>query len=99
MDSNYVRTQFKAPEGRYELNTERTNGLVQFQSAKPVRLTIATLVDDGVTSKYVIFNVSESLHICELEATDKVGAWFARRDLEASQNPSAVISKALGSLT
>ena len=78
MDSNYVRTQFKAPEGRYELNTERSNGLVQFQSQKPVRLTLATVVDDGVTTKYVIFNVSESLHICDLEGTDKVGAALAK---------------------
>jgi hypothetical protein len=91
MDKNNVRTQYKAPEGRYVLNSERLNGLVQFQSQRGVRLTIATLTDDGATSKYIIYNVSDSLHISELEATDKVrhppplpllplrpGAWRAR---------------------
>jgi hypothetical protein len=79
MEKATVRTQFKAPEGRYVLNSERLSGLVQFQSQRGVRLTIAALTDDGATSKYVIFNVTDSLHISELEATDKVrGSWGSR---------------------
>jgi hypothetical protein len=78
MDKPPAKTQFKTTEGRYLLWSERTAGLIPFQSGKATRLTAASLRGGQEQGQYMVFNVGEYLHIANYDGTQKVGnvSWW-----------------------
>jgi len=73
MEKPPSKTHFKASEGRYVLWSERTVGLIQYQSGKGPRMTTATLRGGPEQGQYMVFNVGDYLHITSYDATEKVG--------------------------
>jgi hypothetical protein len=69
-----VKNYFKVPEGRYELHSARTMGLVPFAMRRTTRLTIATLHGGEQEGMYMVYNVGDYLHITPFDATEKVRA-------------------------
>jgi hypothetical protein len=69
------KTHFKTPEGRYTLHSERTSGLVPFQSRRAPHLTVAALHEGMEQGMYMLFNVGDFLHITPYDATEKASPW------------------------
>ncbi len=67
-----LRNQFRPPEGRYVLLSERLNGLINFNPSRFTYLTLAELADGDEAGRYIVFNVQDALHILQYGTTDKV---------------------------
>jgi hypothetical protein len=72
MSNPEQRTAFKATDGRYELHSEKTHGLVQFASRRGTRLTLAELHGGNEEGVYIVYNVGDYLNISPYDATEKV---------------------------
>lgn len=72
MANTAVKNQFKVPEGRYVLHSEKTVGLVPFVMRRTTRLTIAALHGGEEEGMYMVYNVGDYLHVCPFDATEKV---------------------------
>jgi hypothetical protein len=71
MEKPPIKTSFKTSEGRYQLWSERTGGLIPFQSGRATRLTLASLRGGAEQGHYMLLNVGEQLHICPFGAADR----------------------------
>jgi hypothetical protein len=72
-----VKNQFKVPEGRYVLHSEKSTGLVPFAMRRTTRLTVATLHGGDEEGMYMIYNVGDYLHVAPFNSTEKVGCTLA----------------------
>lgn len=72
MASSIVKNQFKVPEGRYVLHSEKTLGLIPFVLRRTTRLSIATLHGGAEEGMYMVYNVGDYLHVAPFDATEKV---------------------------
>eukprot|EP00775_Hariotina_reticulata_P004222 gene4222-4471_t len=66
-----VKNQFKVPEGRYVLHSEKNTGLVPFAMRRTTRLTVATLHGGEEEGMYMIYNVGDYLHVAPFNCTEK----------------------------
>ena len=69
MQSGYL----SAPEGRYNLFSERQTGIHNFTASRSTKLTFADLLKSE-EGRYVLFNVSDYIHICNYSHTGKASA-------------------------
>lgn len=67
-------SRFKAPEGQYQLLSERTQGLIPFNYQRNTRLTHAQLFGGEEEGSWVIFNVADLVNVSRINATHGVGA-------------------------
>ena len=71
MPVEHASNRLFAPEGTYDLYSERHSGLQYFSSSRATKLTFADLLskEEGY---HVVFNVQDYLHICSYSSTGKV---------------------------
>jgi hypothetical protein len=69
-----VKAQFKTPEGRYILHTEKTAGTVHWHIKRTTRLTVAplSLPDEQQGGCYIVYNLGDYLNICRFDSSHKV---------------------------
>ncbi len=65
------RNQFKTPEGRYLLQSDKVHGTIAFNHLRATRLTLASLQGGAEEGKYLVYNVGEALYICRHDAVAK----------------------------
>lgn len=85
MAAPVVKHQFKCPEGRYVLHSEKTLGLVPFAMRRTTRLTIATLHGGEEEGMYMVYNVGDYLHVTPFDSTEKVTSTPTSSDGAAAQ--------------